>query len=195
MNYTSIKSILDYLFLILISPLFLFLMIFFSVLIKIYNPNEKIFFVQGRVGYKGKIFKMYKFRTMYSSTPNNLFTSHDDPRVDKLGVILRRFRIDEIPQFINIFLGEMSLIGPRPEQIHFVEELLIKFGPKFHVRHDVLPGITGLAQIEHGYVSDFNDYKVKLDYDIIYVNNLSLMQDIKIFVKTIFVVFLRLGSR
>ncbi len=195
MNYKLIKRILDYLFLILMSPLILCIVVFFSFLIKIYSPKDKIFFIQKRVGYKGKIFKIFKFRTMDSSSENNLFTSEKDPRIDHLGTILRRLRIDEVPQFFNIFLGHMSLIGPRPEQVHFAQKLSEKYGERFDNRHDVLPGITGLAQVEYGYVADFDDYSNKIDLDLSYINNLSLKQDIKIFFKTFQIVFFKVGSR
>jgi len=195
MHYKNIKKGLDYLFLIIISPILIILIFFFSFLIKIFNPKENIFFIQDRVGYNGKIFKIIKFRTMYSSSENNLFTSQNDERIDKLGIYLRKFRIDELPQFINILLGQMSLIGPRPEQVHFVKILNEKYGERFNIRHKVNPGITGLAQVEHGYVSDFDDYLHKLNLDIQYVDNFSLLQDIKIFFKTFFVVFFKVGSR
>ncbi|MDC0152528.1 sugar transferase, partial [bacterium] len=171
------------------------IVVFFSFLIKICAPKDKIFFIQKRVGYKGKIFKMFKFRTMHSSTENNLFTSEKDPRIDRLGTILRRFRIDEVPQFFNIFFGHMSLIGPRPEQVHFSQKLSKKYGERFDKRHDVLPGITGLAQVEHGYVADFDDYSNKIDLDLFYIKNLSFKQDIKIFFKTFQIIFLKIGSR
>ncbi len=195
MRYKSIKRLLDYLFLISMSPMILGIIIFFSFLIKLLNPKDKIFFIQKRVGYKGKIFKMFKFRTMHSSAENNLFTSNNDQRIDRLGTYLRRFRIDEVPQFFNIFFGDMSLIGPRPEQVHFVQKLSEKYGARFNIRHDVLPGITGLAQVEHGYVADFDDYSNKIDLDLLYINNLSLRQDVKIFFKTFQIVFLKIGSR
>jgi lipopolysaccharide/colanic/teichoic acid biosynthesis glycosyltransferase len=195
MKYELIKRLLDYLFLILVSPLVLVIVVFFSFLIKLFNPKDKIFFIQERVGYKGKVFKIFKFRTMYSSSKNNLFTSNDDPRIDRLGTYLRRFRIDEVPQFFNIFFGDMSLIGPRPEQVHFAQKLSEKYGARFNRRHDILPGITGLAQVEHGYVADFDDYSNKIDFDLLYINNLSLKQDVKIFFKTFQIVFSKIGSR
>tara|TARA_Y100001970_G_C14244691_1_gene867267 strand:+ start:430 stop:1017 length:588 start_codon:yes stop_codon:yes gene_type:complete len=195
MRYFFFKRILDYLFILTFSPFIIVIIIFFSFLIKLFNPRDKIFFIQERVGYKEKKFKIFKFRTMYSSTQSNLFTSNDDPRIDRLGAHLRKLRIDEIPQFINIFLGNMSLIGPRPEQVHFVNELSKKYGKRFNLRHDILPGITGLAQVEHGYVADFDDYSKKIDYDLFYVKNISLKLDIKIFLKTFKIIFLKIGSR
>lgn len=195
MKYQFVKRILDYLFIIVLSPIIFFIIILFSFLIKLFNPKDKIFFIQERVGYKKKVFKIFKFRTMYSTTESNLFTSDNDPRIDRFGVYLRKLRIDEVPQFINIFLGDMSLIGPRPEQVHFVKELSKKYGKRFDTRHDVLPGITGLAQVEHGYVADFDDYSKKIDYDLLYVENISLLQDIKIFFKTFQIVLFKVGSR
>tara|TARA_B100001250_G_C19698442_1_gene743683 strand:- start:61 stop:597 length:537 start_codon:yes stop_codon:yes gene_type:complete len=176
-------------------PLILAIILFFSFLIKVLNPKDKIFFIQERVGYKGKIFKIFKFRTMHSSSENDLFTSNDDPRIDHFGTYLRKFRIDEVPQFLNIFFGDMSLIGPRPEQVHFVQKLSEKYGERFKIRHEVLPGITGLAQVEYGYVADFDDYSNKIDLDVLYVRNLSLWQDIKIFFKTFKTIFFKVGSR
>ena len=195
MQYKLLKRILDLFFLIILSPIILLVIIFFSILIKLFSPKDKIFFTQERVGYKKKVFKIFKFRTMYSDTENDLFTSNNDPRIDYLGAYLRRLRIDEVPQFLNILLGDMSLIGPRPEQIHFVKQLSKRYGKRFNERHKVLPGITGLAQVEHGYVADFDDYSKKIDYDLLYVNNISLSQDIKIFFKTFKVIFLKIGSR
>ena len=195
MQYQSVKKVLDYLFLVVMSPIIFLIIIFFSFLIKLFNPKDKIFFIQERVGYKEKVFKIFKFRTMYSNSESNLFTSDNDTRIDRLGVYLRKLRIDEVPQFINILLGDMSLIGPRPEQVHFVKELSKKYGKRFDTRHDVLPGITGLAQVEHGYVADFDDYSKKIDYDLFYVKNMSLLQDIWIFFKTFQIVFFKIGSR
>ena len=195
MKYQFLKRILDYLFIVILSPIIILMIIFFSILIKLFNPKDKIFFIQERVGYKQKVFKIYKFRTMHSSSNSNLFTSNNDPRIDHLGIHLRKLRIDEIPQFINIFLGDMSLIGPRPEQVHFVKELSKKYGKRFNERHNVLPGITGLAQVEHGYVADFDDYSKKIDYDLFYVENISLKQDIYIFLKKFKTIFLKIGSR
>ena len=193
--YIKIKKILDYFFVVITAPIIFFIIFLFSFLIKISNPKENIFFIQERVGYNGKVFKIFKFRTMYSSTENNTFTSSDDPRIDKLGKFLRISRIDEVPQFINILLGHMSLIGPRPEQVHFVKKLTDQYGDKFNTRQKVFPGITGLSQVEYGYVSDFDAYKKKLDYDIYYVENMNLWMDIKIFIKTFGVLLKMYGSR
>ena len=105
-----------------------------------------------------------------------------------------KYWIDEIPQFFNVLNGNMSLIGPRPEQPHFCQELKIKY-KNFDLRHEVMPGITGLAQVEYGYVSNFDDYKNKLEFDLKYVKKFSLSQDITIFFKTIIVLLNGFGSR
>ncbi len=194
MKYILIKKLFDFAFTFFLMPIILPIILVVSVLIKFNSPREDIFFKQKRVGYKSKNFTVYKFRTMHSSTKNDIFTSSDDSRITSIGKILRKFRIDELPQFANILLGQMSLIGPRPEQDHFVEKLVSMY-PDFNKRHNVLPGITGLAQIEHGYVGSLEEYKFKLEYDLLYVDNLSLIQDIKIFFKTFKVILTASGSR
>jgi len=195
MNYFNLKRVFDYLFLIFSFPITLTIILFFSILIKILNPKDTIFFIQDRVGLNGEIFKIIKFRTMDSCSDNSLFTSEDDPRINHFGSYLRKFRIDEVPQFINIFLGNMSLIGPRPEQVHFAKELSEKYGEIFDNRHKVLPGITGLAQVEYGYVGDYDNYAKKLEFDSEYIQNFSFAQDLKIFIKTFYIIFFGVGSR
>ncbi len=195
MRYFHFKRLLDYLFLIFSLPLTFTIILIFSILIKIFNPNDTIFFVQERVGLNGTIFKIIKFRTMHSSTKNSLFTSENDPRIDNLGSFMRKFRVDEVPQFINILQGNMSLIGPRPEQVHFAKELSKKYGQKFDDRLKVLPGITGLAQVEYGYVGDYDNYSQKLEFDSEYIEKFSLYQDLKIFFKTFYVIIFGVGSR
>tara|TARA_Y100001935_G_C17225924_1_gene467764 strand:- start:166 stop:750 length:585 start_codon:yes stop_codon:yes gene_type:complete len=189
-----VKQTLDIAFTVIMLPFILIIIIVVSLLIKIDSPNDPIFFIQKRVGYKNKVFSIIKFRTMPSATPNNDFTSKNDNRINTLGIFLRRFRIDEIPQFFNVLNGSMSLIGPRPEQPHFCQELEIKY-KNFYLRNEVLPGITGLAQVEYGYVSNFDDYKNKLEFDLKYVKEFSLSQDITVFFKTIIVLFNGFGSR
>ena len=130
-----------------------------------------------------------------SNNPTNNFTDINDNRVTRFGSFLRIFRLDEVPQFINILKGDMSLIGPRPEQPHYVDLLVKKYGESFNDRHKVLPGITGLAQVNHGYVSDLDDYINKINYDLDYVNNISILTDTIIFFKTFFVLIYNKGAR
>lgn len=192
--YITVKQLFDIAFTIIILPFLIPLIIVISILIKLGSPSENIFFIQERIGYKSQKFKVFKFRTMDSKTKSDIFTSKDDLRITSLGRFLRKYRIDETPQFFNILLGKMSLIGPRPEQVHYVEKLR-KMYSNFDDRHSVYPGITGLAQIEYGYVGSLIDYKNKLDYDLLYVKNLNLLTDIKIFIQTFKVVLFGNGSR
>jgi len=192
--YITVKQLFDIIFTMIILPFLIPLIIAISVLIKISSPSENIFFIQERVGYKSQKFKVFKFRTMDSKSKSDIFTSEDDLRITPIGRLLRKYRIDEIPQFFNILLGKMSLIGPRPEQVHYVEKLR-KMYSNFDDRHSVYPGITGLAQIEYGYVGSLIDYKNKLDYDLLYVKNLNLFTDIKIFFQTFKVILFGNGSR
>ena len=121
--YITVKQLFDIAFTIIILPFLIPLIIVISILIKLDSPSENIFFIQERIGYKSQKFKVFKFRTMDSKTKSDIFTSKDDLRITSLGRFLRKYRIDETPQFFNILLGKMSLIGPRPEQVHYVEKL------------------------------------------------------------------------
>jgi Undecaprenyl-phosphate glucose phosphotransferase len=144
-----------------------------------------IVFKQERVGWQNKPFYIYKFRTMEMQKSNsaNSWTVKDDPRVTKIGKLLRRTSIDEVPQFFNILVGEMSLVGPRPEQSMFVEQFKEEI-PRYMIKHQVRPGLTGLAQI-NGFRGDTSIRK-RIEYDIFYIENWSLSFDIKIILMTIF---------
>jgi len=196
MKYDNIKYILDFLFAFAVIPLLLVLGFFIAIGLKIDSPKEKIFFIQDRVGKDSKLFQLYKFRSMKSvGNPGKDFTQVNDSRITRFGRFLRLFRLDELPQFINIFKGEMSLIGPRPEQPHFVESLVEKYGNKFHKRHSVLPGITGLAQVKVGYIADFDLYSEKLKYDLEYIEKKNFITDCKIFFLTFRTLLMNTGAR
>ena len=196
MNYSQLKRLLDLFFLVIISPLILVLVIIVSIILKIENFNDKVFFTQERVGKNNKTFNLYKFRTMNSeNNSKDNWTKEDDSRISRIGKVLRKTRIDEIPQFYNVFRNEMSLIGPRPEQTHLAEALYVKYGENFSKRHSVLPGITGYAQINFGYVGDFENWGKKIDYDLYYINHFGLILDIKIFFRTFLVLLKMFGSR
>ncbi|MFC2110051.1 exopolysaccharide biosynthesis polyprenyl glycosylphosphotransferase [Bacteroidota bacterium] len=145
-----------------------------------------LFYRQQRVGQKGKIFYIYKFRSMIvdAETSGAVWASVNDQRITPFGLFLRKTRIDEIPQFWNIFKGDMSLIGPRPERPIFVKELRRKL-PFYAIRHVVKPGLTGWAQVMYPYANTVEEQEIKLRYDLYYIKSRSIYLDFKIFIKTI----------
>ena len=155
-----------------------------------------IFFRQQRVGKGGKPFTVWKFRSMSQDAEKSgaQWASKEDPRTTRVGRILRILRIDELPQIYNIFLGDMSLIGPRPERPEFVKQLEAEI-PYYGIRHSVRPGITGWAQVNYQYGASVEDSLRKLEYDIYYIKNMSLVLDAKIVLKTIGVVLFGQGAR
>ena len=132
---------------------------------------------------------MYKDAEKYTGP---VWSQKDDPRVTQLGKIIRKLRIDEIPQMFNVLKGEMSLVGPRPERPYFVAQLAEQI-PYYKRRLKVRPGITGWAQVKHKYDESIEDVKVKLRYDLFYIENMSLRMDIKILARTILVVLFGKG--
>ncbi len=155
-----------------------------------------VLYRQLRVGFHGYPYVLLKFRSMRhdAEAEGAKWAVPGDSRVTRLGYWLRYLRLDELPQFLNVLKGEMSLVGPRPERPHFVEELR-KHIPYYDLRHTVRPGITGWAQICFQYAGSLEDSHVKLQYDLYYVKNLSLWLDIKILLRTIRVVLKGSGAR
>jgi lipopolysaccharide/colanic/teichoic acid biosynthesis glycosyltransferase len=145
----------------------------------------------------GRPFGIYKFRTMIPNAEGltgPVWATERDPRITRLGRLLRRLRVDEIPQFINVLKGEMRLIGPRPERPHFVDQLVLEI-PGYAERQKVPPGITGLAQVKRHYDASVQDVRTKVKYDVYYVNNRGRLLDLKIMIKTIDVMLLGRGAR
>lgn len=174
--------------LLFLSPLFVLV----SLLIKLDSPGP-IFYKQVRIGVNGQPFSIIKFRTMKNDAEKNgpQWANQNDSRITKIGHFLRKYRIDELPQFINIAAGDMSLIGPRPERLVFIEEFEKEL-PDFRNRLQVKPGITGWAQIHGGYELT---PKEKLEFDLYYIFNHSLVLDIKIMLKSIPVIVFAKGWR
>lgn len=168
-------------------------LIIVSVIIKL-DSKGPVFYRQIRVGRKGKEFQMYKFRSMIAAAEEYgpEWSGENDPRITRIGKVLRRTYIDEVPQMINVLKNEMSLIGPRPERPFFVEQLKKEI-PYYYKRLTVKPGITGWAQIKHKYDSSLEDVKTKIQYDFYYIENMSLKLDFKIMINTIIVIFLMKG--
>jgi lipopolysaccharide/colanic/teichoic acid biosynthesis glycosyltransferase len=159
-----------------------------ALIIRLDSPGPT-FFVQERIGKKGKAFNLVKFRSMIPDAERDtgpVWAQPDDVRVTRLGKMLRKLRIDEVPQFINVLRGEMSLVGPRPERSFFVEQL--KNEVSFYTRRLLVrPGITGWAQVRHRYDRSLEDVVEKIRYDLYYLENMSLTLDFKIILRTIVV--------
>jgi len=154
-----------------------------------------VFYLQERVGKDEKLFRVIKFRSMHEGAEKSsgpVWANKEDPRVTRIGRIMRRWRIDEVPQFINVLDGDMSLIGPRPERPYFVEQLSREI-PLYKRRLKVRPGITGWAQVKHKYDENVEDVRKKVEYDLYYIENMSLRMDFKIFLNTIAVVLMGKG--
>ncbi len=190
----KLKRLIDIIVSLVILIITLPVTIITALAIKI-DSDGNIFFKQERCGINGKIFKIYKFRSMKKDaekTTGPVWSQKDDPRITRVGKFIRRVRIDEIPQMINVLNGEMSIIGPRPERPYFVEKLSQQI-PYYKRRLKVRPGITGWAQVKHKYDETIEDVKIKLRYDLFYIENMSLRMDFKILFRTIFVVLLGKG--
>ena len=151
-----------------------------------FTSRGPVIFKQERVGLHNKVFHMYKFRTMElqkASVEEKAWTVKDDPRVTRIGKFLRRTSLDELPQLFNILLGEMSLVGPRPERPQFVEKFKEEI-PRYMIKHQVRPGLTGWAQV-NGYRGDTSIRK-RIEYDLFYIENWTMSMDIKIMLLTLF---------
>lgn len=179
--------------LIVLLPLLMTLML----MIRLDSDGSPIF-SQKRVGYRGQQFTMFKLRTMVehraSASLEDEITVHNDPRITRLGRFLRNSRLDELPQLLNVVLGEMSLIGPRPETVQ-LSALYDESLDFYSYRHVVRPGITGWAQINQGHVATTDEVKRKLQYDFYYIKHFSLWLDVVIAIRTVQVMLLKSGAR
>jgi lipopolysaccharide/colanic/teichoic acid biosynthesis glycosyltransferase len=164
-------------------------------LIKLDSPGP-LLYRQERVGLNGRIFTLYKLRSMRIDAESDgpRWAAKGDKRVTRVGLFIRAFRIDEVPQLLNILRGDMSLVGPRPERPCFVEQLS-QIIPHYGDRATILPGITGWAQINYPYGASVEDARVKLTYDLHYVRNQTLLLDMYILMMTVRVVLFRIGAR
>ena len=183
--YLAFSRLLDLVFSIVgIALLVLLIPIIF--LFNLFGNKGKLFYTQKRVGQRGKYFTIIKFRSMVSNAEKNgaEWSKKGDDRITPFGRILRKTRIDEIPQFINVLKGEMSLIGPRPERPVFVTQLEHEL-PYYALRHVIRPGLTGWAQVMHPYARTVKDQQEKLLFDLYYIKERNLLLDLKIVIKTI----------
>ncbi len=182
----AIDVVVSILALIALTPLYLIV----SLIIKSTSPGP-VFYLQERVGLHNKPFNIIKFRSMVQNAEASgkpQLSSDDDPRITPFGRFMRKYRIDELPQFWNVLKGEMSIVGPRPERKYYVDRIIQRI-PAYALLHQVRPGITSMGMVKFGYAKNIDEMVERVRYDLIYLNNMSLLNDIKILIYTIKIVF------
>ena len=183
-----LKRVLDLIIAIPCLMIFLPFWLIIAIIIKL-DSSGPVLYKQRRIGEENTKFTIRKFRSMFYDAEKEsgpVWAADEDPRITRVGAWLRRFRLDEIPQLINVVKGEMSIVGPRPERPFFIDKLMQEF-PFYYRRHKVRPGITGWSQIKQPYDRDIDDVRKKLKFDFYYIENLSFSLDIKILSSTIWV--------
>jgi len=184
-----IKTIFDYsitlLCLILLTPV----IIIVSISIKLTGKGPVIY-SQKRIGRYGKPFAIYKFRSMHFGNEEGitLISDREDKRITSMGRFMRKHKIDEIPNFINVLKGEMSLIGPRPEQRFYIDQI-VQREPRYIQLHQIKPGITSWGQVKYGYASDVDEMIKRMEYDLYYLENRSFLFDLNIALHTLKIIF------
>lgn len=182
--YLAIKIILDYavsiICLIILSPLMAMLALLILV-----TGGAPVIFSQKRTGKDGKIFCIYKFRSLKHDTDEgiNLIADKDDKRISRVGRFMRKYKLDEIPNFINVLKGDMSVVGPRPEQGYFIDKIVLK-APQYRDLQKIKPGITSWGEVKYGYSSTVDEMIERLQYDLYYLENRSLLFDLRIILHT-----------
>jgi exopolysaccharide biosynthesis polyprenyl glycosylphosphotransferase len=185
----SVKRIIDLsasvLFLSVFSPIYL--MIAIGVKLSSKGP---VFYSHERIGLRGKAFEIYKFRSMHvnAETDTPQLSSSNDSRITRFGKFMRKYRLDELPQFYNVLIGNMSIVGPRPERKYYIDQIVEK-APHYRLLHKVKPGITSWGQVKFGYAENVEEMIQRLKYDILYIENMSLSMDFKIMIYTLLIIF------
>lgn len=193
---TTVKRVFDITASLILLIVTLPVMLVTALLILI-EDRRPVFYKQERVGKGGVTYRVAKFRSMFNDAEKGgkpQWATADDPRVTRVGRVIRKLRIDELPQIFNVLKGEMSFVGPRPERPHFVDILSAQI-PYYNMRHSIKPGITGWAQVRYPYGASVEDAIEKLQYDLYYVKNHSLFLDLVILIDTVGVVLLGKGGR
>jgi polysaccharide biosynthesis protein PslA len=185
----NIKRLMDIVLAAVAFIVLLPLLIFAAIKTKL-SSKGSIFFLQNRVGYKGKLFKIYKFRSMVNDAEKNgpMLSSDDDNRITKWGKIMRTWRIDELPQLVNIIKGEMSLVGPRPERKFFIDKIVL-IHPEYKYLFKVKPGLTSWGMVKFGYASSVKEMIQRMPYDLMYIENVSILLDLRIMIHTLVIIF------
>ncbi len=184
----TIKRVIDVVVSIIAMVLLLPVYVFTAIGVKMSSKGD-ILFSQERIGIRGRPFKMHKFRSMYcdAEAKGPQLSSDDDPRITPFGKFIRKVRLDEIPQFYTVLIGEMSLVGPRPERQFYIDQI-VKKAPPYRLLMKIKPGITSWGQVKFGYASNVNEMVERLRYDILYIENMSLAMDFKILIYTVLIV-------
>lgn len=184
-----LKIIFDYSVTVICLILLLPVIIILAVSIKLTSKGPVIY-TQKRIGRDGKIFDIYKFRSMYYEEDQEfiLLSDRNDKRITRLGRFMRKHKFDEIPNFINVLKGEMSIIGPRPEQQFFIDQILEK-EPRYKLLQLIKPGITSWGQVKYGYASNAEEMIKRMEYDLFYLQNRSVSFDLKIACCTLGIIF------
>ncbi|PST27145.1 sugar transferase [Mesorhizobium plurifarium] len=187
MRYLLIRRIVDVAFVLITAPASLLLIGIAAAAVAL-TMGRPVFLVQDRVGFKGRMFRAFKLRSMRMSDGPPRPTSRNDDRITPLGAFLRQSHLDELPQLWNILLGQMTLIGPRPEWAPLASSYESTI-PEYELRYYAPPGLTGLAQVKQGYVSTLDEVVEKIEFDLYYITNMSLLLDAKIMLLTAMTLF------
>ncbi|MDF2448516.1 MAG: exopolysaccharide biosynthesis polyprenyl glycosylphosphotransferase [Bacteroidota bacterium] len=184
----SVKRFIDVSISVFVLIAFSWLYLILILVVK-FGSKGPVFFTQERIGKGGKPFNIIKFRTMYTDAEKSgpLLSKTNDPRITKIGRFLRKVRLDEIPQFYNVVKGDMSLVGPRPERKFFIDQIVVH-APHYVHLHRVRPGITGYGQVKYGYAENIEQMVSRVKFDLLYIENMSLLIDFKILIHTILIV-------